>query len=419
MYEVLAGRPPFKGKDHKDTLSQIIERNPAELRKVNKRVPRDLDTIVLKCLRKEARDRFATAEALAQDLRRFVREEPIEARPQGRCEKTLRQLVRSRRQVLTGAVVLCSLLVCGVLSYRLSQSEKVVQQLTRGEQPFGGQFHDVKPVEGVNSPAYGDFAPVPSANGLELFFASDRPGGQGNADIWVVSRGSPLDAWGEPRNITELNTESKELPTWLSPDGRTLYYQRGDHPGGTCAFRESGSPYAIWTRVPHGGAELPDEGRDVCITGDECEMFFIVERPEGKGRADIWKRTRHDKRASWGDPQPVEEINTRQQETWPCISADGLVVFLCRFSGDILWAERGSREEAFGPVRLLGPPVNSEDGLWEGHFRVTADWPKPGSLAYFMRGSGRASFDIYQATWRPAPAALPGEEKTEMKKRRS
>lgn len=68
MYQAICGRPPFRGKDHADTLSQIIERDPVEPRRVNFRAPKDLETIVLKCLRKDCGDRYGTAEALGQDL---------------------------------------------------------------------------------------------------------------------------------------------------------------------------------------------------------------------------------------------------------------------------------------------------------------------------------------------------------------
>ena len=65
MYEAVTGRPPFKGRDHNDTLSQIAGRDPLELRKLNPRIPKNLETIVLKCLRKVPKDRYETAEALA------------------------------------------------------------------------------------------------------------------------------------------------------------------------------------------------------------------------------------------------------------------------------------------------------------------------------------------------------------------
>jgi tetratricopeptide (TPR) repeat protein/tRNA A-37 threonylcarbamoyl transferase component Bud32 len=115
MYEAVAGRPPFRGKDHQDTLSQIIERDPAEPRKLNPRLPRDLETIILKCLRKDAADRYGTAEALEQDLRRFARGDPIEARPQARWERVVKRLWRRRLGVAMAVLALAAMLAAGLL----------------------------------------------------------------------------------------------------------------------------------------------------------------------------------------------------------------------------------------------------------------------------------------------------------------
>ncbi len=106
MYEMLCGRPPFKGKNHQDTLSQIIERDPVEPRKLNQRIPKDLDTIVLKCMRKDLGDRYGTAEALGQDLRRFVRGDAIEARPESRAAFFTRWIKRHRRNLLAAFIAL-------------------------------------------------------------------------------------------------------------------------------------------------------------------------------------------------------------------------------------------------------------------------------------------------------------------------
>jgi serine/threonine protein kinase/Tol biopolymer transport system component len=106
LYQMLTWQPPFKGKTHQDTLSQIIFRDPPAPRRAYSRVPRDLETIVLKCLRKNPRDRYGTAEALAQDLRRFVRGEPIEARPQSRWEKAARAVWRHKIRIAAMLVLL-------------------------------------------------------------------------------------------------------------------------------------------------------------------------------------------------------------------------------------------------------------------------------------------------------------------------
>ncbi len=115
LYEMLTMRPPFSGKDHQDTLSEIIERDPVEPRKVNPRVPKDLETIVLKCLRKDAGGRYGTAEALGQDLRRFVRGNPIEARPQPEWERLTRRLWRHKGRLLTALLAILFLLAAGLV----------------------------------------------------------------------------------------------------------------------------------------------------------------------------------------------------------------------------------------------------------------------------------------------------------------
>ncbi|MBN1420210.1 MAG: protein kinase, partial [Planctomycetes bacterium] len=118
MYEMLALRPPFEGKDHRETLGQIIERDPVEPRRVNPRVPKDLETIVLKCLRKDPRDRYGTAEALAQDLRRFVRGDPIEARPQSGWERLAARVRRHKKILFAAAAFLTLLLAVAWFAYQ-------------------------------------------------------------------------------------------------------------------------------------------------------------------------------------------------------------------------------------------------------------------------------------------------------------
>ncbi len=130
MYEMLAVRPPFKGKDHQDTLSQIIERDPVEPRKVNPHVPRDLETIVLKCMRKDPGDRYGTAEALAQDLRRFVRSDPIEARPQSSVRVLTRCFWRNRRRIAMALIAIASSLACVLVlaeAYREQRENRLTE----------------------------------------------------------------------------------------------------------------------------------------------------------------------------------------------------------------------------------------------------------------------------------------------------
>jgi serine/threonine-protein kinase len=83
LYECCTGRVPHKGPNAMQTLVQVMEADPEIPRQYNKYVPRDLEAICLKCLEKEPEQRYLSAKDLADDLDRFLRDEPVQARAQG------------------------------------------------------------------------------------------------------------------------------------------------------------------------------------------------------------------------------------------------------------------------------------------------------------------------------------------------
>lgn len=104
LYELLTGRPPFRGSTPLDTVQQVVQRDPPSPRSLAPKIPRDLETICLKCLHKQAAGRYATAADLADDLRRFQLGEPIAARRIGPLGRGWRWCQRNRSLTLALAI---------------------------------------------------------------------------------------------------------------------------------------------------------------------------------------------------------------------------------------------------------------------------------------------------------------------------
>jgi WD40 repeat protein/serine/threonine protein kinase len=126
LYELLTGRAPFRGETVTDTLQQVLLDEPVPPRRLQAKVPRDLETICLKCLEKDPRRRYDSAAALAEDVRRFLAGEPILARPTSRWQLAWKW---ARRKPAAAALMVVSLaaltgLLAGGLWYqgRLQQS---------------------------------------------------------------------------------------------------------------------------------------------------------------------------------------------------------------------------------------------------------------------------------------------------------
>ena len=129
LYECLTGRPPFKAATPVETLEQVRTRDPVPPGRLQPGVPRDLQTVCLKCLEKEPARRFASAADLAADLERFLRGEPVTARPVGlpvRLWKWAR-----RRPALAALVVLCALFAVALAAVTAGYTARLRAEVDR------------------------------------------------------------------------------------------------------------------------------------------------------------------------------------------------------------------------------------------------------------------------------------------------
>jgi WD40 repeat protein len=143
LYECLTGRPPFKAETPLDTLVQVVDDEPVPPSRLQPRVPRDLETVCLKCLRKEAPRRYASALELADDLRRFQVSEPIRARPVSSWERAGKWVKRRPAlATLAGVSALATvglLVLLGALWRGAEARARVAQQLDLANQELAGR----------------------------------------------------------------------------------------------------------------------------------------------------------------------------------------------------------------------------------------------------------------------------------------
>ena len=146
----------------------------------------------------------------------------------------------------------------------------------------------------VNS-SFADGVPKLSRDGLSLFFASDRPGGSGNRDLWVTTRRSQSDAWQKPDNLGPVvNGSGSDWCPAISTDGLTLIFQ-SDRAGSlgaddfwvtTRASRSS--PWSAPANLGPGINTAGDEAKADFSIGDKT-LLFMSTRPGGVGALDIWE----------------------------------------------------------------------------------------------------------------------------------
>ncbi|AUX45280.1 uncharacterized protein SOCE26_067610 [Sorangium cellulosum] len=130
LYELLTGRGPFAGPTPQETLRRTAEDEPASPRTLRREVHRDLETVCLTCLHKEPGRRYGSAEALAEDLERWLRGEPVEARTPGPLERALRWCARHPAAV--ALILAATLAFAGAVATARAQEEARRQEVIEG-----------------------------------------------------------------------------------------------------------------------------------------------------------------------------------------------------------------------------------------------------------------------------------------------
>jgi WD40 repeat protein/tetratricopeptide (TPR) repeat protein/tRNA A-37 threonylcarbamoyl transferase component Bud32 len=128
LYALLTGRPPFRGETQIETLLQVLQQAPIPPRSLNPQADRDLETICLKCLEKEPRRRYGTAEAVAEDLDNWLEGRPINARPPGQAERVWRWCRRNPLLTAAAALLACTIALAFLL---ITQSRNEALDLAR------------------------------------------------------------------------------------------------------------------------------------------------------------------------------------------------------------------------------------------------------------------------------------------------
>jgi hypothetical protein len=268
----------------------------------------------------------------------------------------------------------------------------------------------------VNSTA-NDACPSISRDGLSLYFASTRAGGQGGLDIYVSHRESLEDPWEAPVNLgPTINTASNEFCPALSIDGHLLFF--ASNRAGGCGgidiyvsrrldkredFGESGwgPPQNLGCTI---NSSMDDFGPNYFEVNGVGTLYFNSNRLGGAGGEDIYAAARDADDASgmpsFEPPTPVMELNTGSNDQQPSVRRDGLeVIFTSDRPGGIgnldLWvATRASTSDPWSNPQNLGTAVNST----AADARPALSWD--GTELYFgsTRSGGFGSGDLYVST---------------------
>ena len=229
-----------------------------------------------------------------------------------------------------------------------------------------------------------DGTPSQRADGLEMFFGSNRSGGRG--DVWYCWRQSVNDSWSEPTNnnlVIRINTANYEGKPHVSSDGLELYFMAERKEGyGSCDIWMSkrNSVHDSWAEPKNLGRLINSSAWEgtPCLALDGLALYFESNRVGSLGSEDIWITKRTSRQSPWGEPVNVGlPVNSLYGDTTPYLTRDGLVLIFSSSRpvsfglGDLWLSKRDSKGGAWSEPVNLGPDINSL--FIEGHPSISFD----------------------------------------------
>jgi len=258
LFELLAGECPFRG-NFRMLVKQVLEDDPPSPRKLDNRIPRDLETICLKCMEKDPKRRYASTKELAAELQRFLRGEPINARPVGRMARAWRWCKRNPAvAALTGtaALLLLAVAVVGIVGYvQTSRALETVRhrefEANAARATAEAERDDAREVR----LALAEQQRVTERNLIDSYsllgLVADDRGNASEAALWFTNAASLADGYADLQlaNRTRVRNWIRRVVTPVGAFQQARGYATGlvFHPSGrfVMAFDGNGLP-AIW-----------------------------------------------------------------------------------------------------------------------------------------------------------------------------
>ncbi len=410
LYDLVTGRPPFRGETAVVTLRQVLDEEPVPPRRLNPVLPRDVDVICLRCIQKDPKRRYGSAQELADDLGRFLRREPIRARPVGPVVRLTRWCRRKPLVAgLVGALILALLSGTSVSTYLAIDAQTHARDATerlwesylaqaRARRYSGrpGRRVDslevlasaaaIRPTLELRNEAIACMALVdlrvakkwegypPGSHGLafdaklERYCVSDAKGnlsvrsvadnqevmrlsGPGNP-AWVV-RFSPSGRWLAAKYAPSGQNKANRVWVWDLTRGAIAL--KTEHPVWNTAMVFSPDDRLLAAGHMEGGISLYDlqTGRETRRLPTEIPVAYLACCPDGT------------QLAAWS-PRGTSFV---------CSADDGRVLHVCE--GESVWHPSGNRLAVIGPdsrIRVYDAETWQEQASLEGQlgpFQVT------------------------------------------------